>query len=373
MQFIDNIATVSSDDSSTGSQHSLLTPSPSPRRIQLPDPQFRINAKRFLLTYPHYNETPNTVLELLHAIKPIDKAIACLELHQDGQPHVHAAIEFRSRVNSVNRRLFDLDGHHPNIQPARNWAACVNYCRKEGTIEVGVFGAVSPQDLIRVAPGDIGATPGTGDLFGICATSPGIRDWIQFCVNHRVSQAYAKWIWDVERGQRAPDFDQNTPLPEAVTDVRLRTLGWGDDDRILVICGPSGIGKTSWARAHIPVGPTQVGGPYKCLWATDVDDLKSFDERIHRSIIFDEIRPGGAIEDGRRKGKWPLEAQIKLLQWYTPATIRCRYHNGHLPAYIVKIFTCTNTLCFTRDPQIERRIRILNLYTDRSVDDLWEI
>lgn len=350
----------------SGSGHTtdteLETPSPSPPQ----GGSFRINSGRVLLTYPHYNEAPAIVLELLNAIKPIRRGIACLELHQDGEPHVHAAVEFATKVNSVNRRIFDLEGHHPNIQSkVRSWGACVNYCRKEGTLEVAVFGAASADDLVRVAGGTLPSQESTGDVFGVAERAETERQWIQFCIDNRISSTYCVLIWQHVRGSHAPTLRENEALPAAVTNIQLRGLEWTDDVRTLVVCGPSGIGKTSWARAQAPV---------PSLIVTDIDDLKSYDANYHRSIIFDEIRCNGARDhNGRWVGAWPLTAQIKLVTWDHPVSIRIRYTLARLPAHVPKIFTCTDTICFTFDEQVNRRIQILNLYTDRTIEALWDV
>jgi len=369
MQFIDNEAEASDTDTSA----SRDSPSTSPA----PPAHFRINAQRFLLTYPHYNETPDRVLELLHAIRPIRRGIACLELHQDGEPHVHAAVEFERKINSNNGgRFFDLEDAHPNIQTARNWAACVNYCQKEGTLEVSTFGAISPEDLVRISAGGRGVERLTANIFRVCQECDSLPEWIQICLDRNISQAYSKWIWETQNGDRPPDFEANIELPDAVTDIRLRGTSWGDgdgdDNRALIICGPSGIGKTSWAMANIPCGRQGINKPWKWLLVTHIDDLRHFDPRVHRSILFDEIRWDGSVENDRRVGKRPLQDQIKVLTWDTPVSIHCRYGVARIPAHVVKVFTCTDSICFTHDEQTRRRCRIMNLYApDRSIDDLW--
>lgn len=358
MNFIDAEASVSGTD-----HDSSRSTSPTPAR-------FRINTKRVLLTYPHYNEEPSIVLTILNNIKPIHRGIACLELHQDGQPHVHAALEFETKVNSVNGRLFDIEDdegvHHPNIETSvRSWGACVNYCRKEGTLEIAVFGAASAEDLVRGHGGSLPDQSQTGDVFSVATNAQSLPHWIQWCIDNRISSTYCQLIWEHVRGSRAPTLEQNQPLPIVVTNVQLRTLGWSNDVRTLVICGPSGIGKTSWAKANAPC---------PALVVTDIDDLKCYDPHRHRSIIFDEIRCTGARDHyGRWVGAWPLTAQIKLTTWDDPVSIRIRYTLARIPAHVPKIFTCTDTICFTFDEQINRRISILNLYTDREITSLWDV
>lgn len=371
MEFLDLDASVSGSDGESetlpaSSGPSSPTPLPNPSPVEGYQPAFRINARRFLLTYPHYNETPDRVLEILNLKKPIQRGIACLELHQDGEPHVHAAIEFATRLNSVNRRWFDIDGHHPNIQVSRSWARCVNYCRKEGTLEVGFVGAATANDLIR--DDDFNNVIGTGlsaDPFRIAEAAESYRHWVRWCITNRISSTYCSTIWDIVRGSHAPTLEENEPLPASVTDVQLRTFGWADAVRTLVVCGPSGIGKTSWARANAPT---------PSLIVTDIDDLKSYDPHRHRSIIFDEIRCTGARDhNGRWVGAWPLQSQIKLVTWDHPVSIRIRYTLARIPAHVPKVFTCTDTICFTYDEQVNRRIQILNLYQDRDIAALWDV
>lgn len=328
---------------------------------------FPINAKRVFLTYPHFNETPSVLLATINDIRPIRRGIACLELHQDGEPHCHAAIEFQAKVHHVDgRRLFDIEGHHPNIQTGiRSWGACVNYCRKEGTLEVDVFGEASAEDLIRAGGGPVPSSVDTSDVFGVSRAAANFESFAQWCISARISSTWCVLIWQHTRGSQAPTIVSDVPLPAAVRDVQLRTLGWGDDVRTLVICGPSGVGKTSWALAH---------APKPALLVTDVDDLKSYDAHQHRSIIFDEIRCNGARDhNGRWVGAWPLTSQIKLVTWDTPVSVRIRYTLARIPANVPKVFTCTETICFTYDEQINRRISILNLYPDREIAGLWDV
>lgn len=328
---------------------------------------FPINCKRILFTYTHFNETPEILLARINDIRRIKRGIACLELHQDGEPHCHAAIEFETKVHHVDgRRLFDLDGTHPNLQTGiRSWGACVNYCRKEGVLEIAIYGEATAEDLIRAGGGSYTPAIDTSDVFGVARASATFESFAQWCISARISSAWCILIWQHARGSQAPTILEDVPLPAVVNDVQLRTFGWTEHVRTLVVCGPSGVGKTSWALAH---------APKPALLVTDVDDLQSYDANHHRSIIFDEIRCNGARDhNGRWVGAWPLTSQIKLVTWDTPCSIRIRYKLARIPAHVPKVFTCTDTICFTYDEQINRRIEILNLYTDREISGLWDV
>lgn len=91
---------------------------------------FRISAKKFLLTYPQCPLEKEVLLEKLQSIKPVKQYVICKEQHQDGSPHLHAAVEYSEKLWSTLVDIFDCEGYHPNIQSARSWQNCVNYVKK---------------------------------------------------------------------------------------------------------------------------------------------------------------------------------------------------------------------------------------------------
>lgn len=360
MQFLDLEASASDSSEAPNSQ---------PSQQELISRPYRVNRKRFLLTYAQFNEAPENLLAQLNDIRPLHKGIACLELHEDGSPHCHAAVEFVAKVNSTNARIFDIAGHHPNdAGPPESWAACVRYCDDIDAIEVAHWGATSTDGVIQGSGGGGPAQAGFSNVFDTCERCESFAQWVQICIDRRLAFAYCNAVWNAVHAAPSPTFTENEPLPAAVTHPELRALVWRDHNRALVICGPSGVGKTTWALANAPA-------PF--LLVTHLDDLKRYDARVHKSIVFDEIRcTGTRDEHGRRKGQWPLTEQIKLLTWDTPVSIHTRYVVASLPRHVNKIFTCTNTVCFTRDTQTSRRMRLWNLYNQegdmRDDDDLWE-
>lgn len=130
-------------------------------------------------------------------------------------------------------------------------------------------------------------------------------------------------------------------------------------NRCLLVLGPTGCGKTTWALRNAPV-------PF--LLVTHVDDLGYLDPKVHKSIVFDEVRCTGNL-DG--KGQWPLQEQIKLIQWETEASIKIRYKLARIPAKLPKIFTCTDKYCLSGNPQIKRRVQTINLYEVDEEQDQW--
>lgn len=95
---------------------------------------FRIQGKHFFLTYPHCALSKEELLTQLqndNANHEFSYVIAS-ELHADGTPHLHALLSFRVTRNLRNQRHFDVCGHHPNIQNARDIKATTEYIKKGG-------------------------------------------------------------------------------------------------------------------------------------------------------------------------------------------------------------------------------------------------
>ena len=108
--------------------------------------------------------------------------------------------------------------------------------------------------------------------------------------------------------------------------------------------------------------------PKPCLFVTHKDELRWFDEKVHKSIVFDEIRCTGETDGWSRRGKWPLVEQIKLLTADTPVSLHVRYGVARIPPKVVKLFTCTDTVLFTDDAQTRRRIhQLVNLYDHEGI------
>lgn len=320
-------------------------------------PSFRINAQRFLLTYPQTSSDVNLVWEFLSSlrIKP-RKAIICRENHADGNEHIHVAVEFERRVNSTRVHLFDFAGRHPNIEPARTWAACVNYCRKEGSIETAYFGCTA-EDATVVGPS--GEVQADLDPYGTAEGCQTIREWFSFCIANSITYAFANAIWNQLHGPRPPTYFDRDDDPGVISCAALSQLRWDEGWHTVLVCGASGIGKTTWALREAPL-------PF--LLVTDIDDLGHFDPAVHRSIVFDEVRCTGDVTG---KGAWPLTSQIKLVTWDTPVSIRIRYKVAHIPRHVPKIFTCTDFYPVNGDPQVKRRCRAYNFYEGRPTSALW--
>jgi len=94
---------------------------------------FRINSKKFFLTYPRTGSTTvEELLSFLENLRPLHAYVISRELHEDGEPHLHAFAEFRDKINVRTNTFFDFNHHHGNYQGARNAKQVIDYVKKAG-------------------------------------------------------------------------------------------------------------------------------------------------------------------------------------------------------------------------------------------------
>lgn len=101
---------------------------------------FRINNKKFLLTYTKldvapvfFNEQFHIFMDKVHA-KTIKYMICSLEDHKNTEgKHIHVYVEFNEKIQTRDERYFDLLGVHPNIETVtRTPYLTVEYVMKDG-------------------------------------------------------------------------------------------------------------------------------------------------------------------------------------------------------------------------------------------------
>ena len=105
---------------------------------------FRFAAKYGLLTYAQSEGLdPFRIVDLLAELGA--ECIVGKELHSDGGTHYHAFFMFARKFQSRNPRVFDVDGHHPNILRGRKTPEQMfDYATKDGDVVAG--GLERPND-----------------------------------------------------------------------------------------------------------------------------------------------------------------------------------------------------------------------------------
>lgn len=115
-------------------------------------PTFSFRSRYALLTYPQCGDLdPWAVLDMVSAVP--GECIIARESHADGEPHLHAFVDFGERFFTSDPRRFDVDGRHPNILPVgRTPGASYDYCIKDGDVVAGGLerpGSVAGGELPR--------------------------------------------------------------------------------------------------------------------------------------------------------------------------------------------------------------------------------
>lgn len=121
---------------------------------------FRIQASRFLLTFPQCNSFRDAELNLVLGFHysmglPLSYYLLSRELHQDGGVHFHLVLVYKDKVESTDPRFFDwmFDGSHANIKTIRHGSKdmkrAVEYVKKDKDfVEDGVAPIATPKESV---------------------------------------------------------------------------------------------------------------------------------------------------------------------------------------------------------------------------------
>lgn len=290
---------------------------------------FRLQGTHFSLTYPKSDFALNALLEYLQGLKigraEIVEIIICSERHEDGTLHRHAYVRFNYRIDLRNDRFFDFLGRHCNVQRTTNIPAWKNYVRKEGECVEWLNDSTESDNLYewaRILPRE---------------------EFFERARKAKVHFGYARNAWDATENElnaitfyEDPNIDLNIPWPQNLSVFNM------EEERTNVIVGPTGCGKTVYSCRKMlkPI-----------LFCTHVDQLKNFSDKIHKSILFDDMD----------FSHWPVTAQIHLCDRRMPRAINRRYGTTLIPPGVQVSVTC-NQRPFTWDPAINRRLNILTLH-----------
>jgi len=278
------------------------------------------DGKRFFLTYPTCTRTPQELVAYLQGKAPVRSYLVARELHQDGQPHLHACVEFKTHQRKAVDWLDDF-GVHPNKQDPRKWAACKQYCKKDGDFLEG------PED----EPED--------NLQETLAQMDTEEQWMEYCLTKKITFQYAQWFWT---RMRQDDCTILGDEHEGRICDQLKELKYVDSTQTWILRGESGTGKTTWAKINMPK---------PCLFVRHIDSLKKFRPGFHKSIIFDDVH----------FVHYPRTSQIHLVDYHNASDIHCRNTCAHIPAGIHKVFTCNEWPLLIDDPAIRRRIKLFTI------------
>lgn len=299
---------------------------------------FRVRGKAFLITWAQCDADHVTIFDLLCTLGEPARAIIARERHEDGAFHMHAYVEFPTNVDRRVRDSLHALGRHPNIGPkrtARERTSAAEYVRKgDDWIEYGDW-----------TPEDGGVTESLCDLIRACN---GFGDMLDLAHRRGIQFGLAKAAWDHINNPSVPTYLTGDEYPGVVRSEALRNLRWDDFDqeKVLIVCGPTSSGKTSWAIHQMPRPSVLV---------STVDDLRGIREGFHKSIIFDDVSFMGDPFTG--KGRYPRNTMIHLTDHHVTRSVHLRHRNCTIPAGMYKCFTCNpgHIPVDLDDPAIARR------------------
>lgn len=306
-------------------------------------PRYRANRRNFYLTYAQCPLPKEDILENLKKIAEIDKYLIAQELHQDGNKHIHAYIQFKKKQDFRNSRWADIEGFHPNDGGSvRNHNSLLRYCSKDEDFITNFYRKGPYQQLHAIKTVDEG-------LAILREQVP--RDF--YLYNKQLTTNLTSILRKQTKGSNPPAYSgddflvENLPLNKAV-----------------FLYGPSGLGKTQFAKSHFK----------NPLIVRDVNMLNDFDRFVHDGIVFDDF----SVKH------WPPETVIHLLDMEEDSFIRVLYGTCEIPKGTPRIFTHNNENPFY-DPfgkmpptldqinAIKRRLRVfpveISLFTPSETSD----
>jgi len=324
-----------------------------PRRIA-PDVgrsggRVRIVGKAFFLTYSQSHLARDTINGWFSRQTGMKRVVVGQEHHQDGNLHWHVTIEYERTKDVRNPRYYDIEGEHPNIvwyrtngqQTFEQWFLHHwNYCKKEDPTPYIV--GEEPKDNRKRKRNEVFTE--AIELARLQDVAAGM----EFLEKNAPYDLLTKYEQIHRALVRLRQIRQNMQAPaRAVSEfphAPLLVENW----RVLYLNGPTGKGKTQWARSLLP----------EATLVSHRDQLRDCD--FSKGIIFDDFDVS----------HWPPTAVIHLLDWDEPRGLDVKHGHVVIPRHTRKIFTHNRE--FERwlspdatDEQVaacRRRLHVINIH-----------
>lgn len=295
-------------------------------------PKFRLNCKKIFMTYAQCPGTKDELLLFLNEKLNIEKHIIALELHKDGGTHFHVFLVAVTKFDIKNPTWLDWNGYHPQMEKVKNESRCKKYCTKDG-------------DYI---------TNMKFDTYQVARDIAKGGDYIQAL--RLIMEELPKEIKFLDKWEKNLKRVAELSAVSAVSDLykvgfKFKELKgieeWNRSQRTLVLFGPSGWGKTQYAKQLFK-------NPLLCRHR---DKLKKFDKFTHDGIIFDDMH----------FSHWDRTYCIHLLDLDEDSDIDVKCSMVTIPAGTPRVITTNLKPCeiFSAfDKAIRRRIHSIEFKED---------
>lgn len=156
---------------------------------------FILNARFFLVTYSQCGTLDEWAVND-HFGSLGAECLVGREVHADGGTHLHVFCDFGRKFRSRRADIFDVEGHHPNIERSkRNPRKGADYATKDGDIVAGGLALGSLPTKIVSGPQDPGSTlvccENRKEFYEV---ADDICPW-DLITKFGSFHAYAKWKW----------------------------------------------------------------------------------------------------------------------------------------------------------------------------------
>lgn len=329
-----------------------------PRRLPPPTSRGtgRLRGKAFFLTYSQSRLPRDEITGWFSRQHRMKRLVIGQEHHQDGNLHWHVLIEYESEKDIRNPQYFDLSHwegenavrEHPNVliwtrtgdQTYDQWFKNHwEYCKKEDPTPYIV--GEEPRDNRKRKRDEVFT-----EAMKITRERD-VHSGMEFLEKNAPYDLVTKY----EQIHRALVKIRNISM---CMQTQARAVGEFpnaptivDNWRCLFINGPTGMGKTQWARSLLPL-------------ATVVS---------HRDQLKDVDFANGVIFDDFEVSHWPPTAVIHLLDWDEPRGLDVKHGHVIIPSHTKKIFTYNGELyrwlskdaTMEQQAACERRVHVVNI------------
>lgn len=207
----------------------------------------------------------------------------------------------RSQRMSYTLRIPGLEGAHVTkcISPEGSW----KYCQKEDTRLAGPWKWGTALDL-KV------------NHWAIAKSQPSKLDALEYIKTNLPRDMLLNGD-RIEKNLKYYYTSKVTPVTYSMDKFIDPPM---DLSKSVILCGSSGMGKTTYALAHFK----------KPLLVRHIDMLlKEFDPLVHDGLVFDDIG----------FSHWPIPSIIGIMDMEHDSNVHCRYGVGIIPAKFPRIFT----------------------------------
>jgi len=308
----------------------------------------RLQAKGFFLTYSQSKLTRDEVIRRLARERGVHRAIVGLEHHKDGNTHWHVLIEYERSKDVRSPMYFDINREHPNVllwtksrgQTYEQWFQCHwKYCKKEDPTPY-IIGEEPKENRKRKRD------EAFYEAMEICRRE-GVAEAMEFLEGTNAYEFVTKYDQIFRTMTAIRNQAMNVQVPARSVEEFKHAPLIVDTWKVLYINGPTGSGKTQWARSLLP----------EATVVRHSDQLRTVD--FSKGIIFDDFDIG----------HWPPTAAIHLLDWDEPSGINVKHAHVVIPAHTRKIFThnCSFDRWVSKDAVDEqisamrRRVHVVNI------------